>query len=154
VCIHSLKAIAPPVPIIVTKCWLEKVAPVLAMSLYLLQLGLKAGDCIKLGFEEARATLKLSNAMIGEILEAVSEILTETGSSDLLLRLRRDEELDEEDIRQLNGDAYELIVETAGEERGWRESMEPVRKDGFPQIFWVSKEVANDTSSGYDIVQV
>jgi hypothetical protein len=149
-----LKAIAPPVPIGVSKCWLEEIAPVLAMSLYLLQLGLKPGDCIKLVFGEARAALKLNSTVIAEMLEAVSEILTEKGNSDLLVRLRRNEELDGEDIRQLNGDAYELVVETAGQERGWRDHMEPVRKDGSPQIFWVSKEVAHDTSIGYEIVQV
>ena len=87
-------------------------------------------------------------------MEAVSEILTEVGSSDVLVRLRRNEELNSGDICQLNGDAYELIVEAAGEERGWRDRMEPVRKDGSPQIVWVSKEVVSDTSNGYDIVQL
>ena len=142
-------------PLIVTKCWLEKVAPVLAMSLYLLQLGLKPDeDGIDVDSDEVRATLKLSSTMIAEILEAVSEILTETGSSDFLARLRCNEELHAEDIRQLNGDAYELIVESAVEESGWSDRIVPVRKDGSPQIFWVSKEVANNTSNGYDTVQV
>jgi hypothetical protein len=154
VCIHSMKAIEPPLPIVVTKCWLETVAPVLAMSLSLLQLGLKPRDGIDLGFGEAAVTLKMTSTRTAEILEEVGEILTETGSSDLLVRLRRNEELDAEDIRQLNGDAYELIVESACEERGWRDLIESVRKDGSPQIYWVSKDVANDTSNGYEIVQV
>ena len=61
------------------------------------------------------------------MLEAVSESLSEMGSSNVLDRLRRNEDLDAEDIRLLNGDGYELIVKSAGEERGWRERMEPVR---------------------------
>ena len=87
------------------------------------------------------------------MLEAVSEIPNATGSSDVLGRLRRNEELDEADIRLLNGDSYELVVERAVEDWGWRDRMEPVRKNGSPQIFWVSKDVASDSSNGYDIVQ-
>ena len=34
--------------------------------------------------------------------------------------------LEENDIHQLNGDAYELNVTTVGEEMGWQESMVPV----------------------------
>ena len=56
--------------------------------------------------------------MIENMLEAVNEILVETSSSDVLVRLRRNEDLDAEDIRLLNGDTLELIVEAAGEERG------------------------------------
>ena len=150
-----MKAIKPPVPMIVTKCWIEKVAPVLAMSLYLLHAGLKPGDGIDLDYGGTPARLKLDSAKLAAILESVSEFLTETGSScDMLGRLRRSEELDAEDIRQLNGDAYELVVEMAGEDRGWRDRMEPVRKNGSPQIFWVSKDVACETSNGYDIVKV
>ena len=154
VCVHSMKAIEPPVSITVTKCWLEKVAPVHAMSLHVLLLGLKPGDCLQLAFREASVTLKLNSTKLAEILEAMSESLTETGSSDLLGRLRRNEDFDVEDIRQLNGDAYELIVEMAGEESGWREHMEPVRMKGSHQVFWVSRDVAYDKSNGYEIVQL
>ena len=42
-----MKAIQPSVPIIVTKGWLKKVAPVLAMSLYLLHIGLNLDECIE-----------------------------------------------------------------------------------------------------------
>jgi hypothetical protein len=154
VCSHSMKAIGPPVQIIVTKCWLEKVAPVLAMSLHLLHVGLKPGDGIDLDYGDSPIRLKLSRTRIAEMLEAVSEILTATGSSDVLGRLRRNEELDEADIRLLNGDSYELVVERAVEDWGWRDRMEPVRKNGSPQIFWVSKDVASDSRNGYEVVQV
>jgi hypothetical protein len=80
--------------------------------------------------------------------------LTETGRSDFSVRLRGNTVLDEEDINQSNGKTYELIVETAGEESGYRDRMEPVCKNGSPQIFWVSRDVAYDTNNGYDIVQV
>ena len=32
--------------------------------------------------------------------------------------------------------------------------MKPVRKNGSPQIFWVSKEVASDTSNDHEKVQL
>ena len=153
-CVSSMKAIQPPVPIIVTRCWLEKVAPVLAMSLYLLHVGLKSGDCIDLVFGDTPIRLKLDSTRIAEMLEAVSEILSETGNSGVLDRLHRSKKLGEADIRLLNGDAYELIVEKAVEERGWRNRMEPVRENGCPPVFWVSKDVASDSRNGYDIVQV
>ena len=149
-----MKAIKPPVPIIVTKCWLEKVAPVLAMSLYLLLVGLEPGGGIDLDYGGTPVRLKLDSAKLADILESVSEILTETGSCDLLGRLRRSEELAAGDISLLNGYAYELVVEKAWEDRGWRERMERVQKSGSPRIFWVSKDVACETSNGYDIVQV
>ena len=129
-------------------------APVLAMTLHLLHVGLVSGDGIDLDYGDTPVRLKLDSAKLADILESVSEILTEPGSSDVLDRLRRTKELDAGDIHLLNGDAYELIVERAGEERGWRDRMEPVRKNGSPQIFWVSNDVASDSSNGYDIVQV
>ena len=153
VCIHSMKVIKPPVPIIVTKWWLEKVAPVLAMSLYLLQFGLQPGDGLDLDYGGTPVRLKLDSTKLADILESASEILTETGSSDVLGRLRRGENLSAENICQLNGDAYELMVEKAGEDRSWRDHMEPVRKNcSSPQIFWVSKDVASDAANGYEII--
>ena len=109
-CIHSMKAIQPPVPIIVTKGWLESVAPVLAMSLYLLHVGLQPGESFDLDCRENLVTLTFSRTWIAEMLEAVSEILTVTDSSDVLDRLRRNEDLDAGDVLVLNGDVYELIV--------------------------------------------
>ena len=88
------------------------------------------------------------------MLDAVSEILTETSSLDVLGCLGRGEELGAEDFHQPYGDADERIVEAPGEERGWRDQMEPVRKNGSPQIVWVSKDVASETSNGYGMVQV
>jgi hypothetical protein len=52
-CIHSMKAMQSLLPIIMTKHWLENVAPVLAMSLYLLHDGLKPGE-LKLIIETPR----------------------------------------------------------------------------------------------------
>ena len=51
-------------------------------------------------------------------------------------------------------DDPQLIIERAVEGPGWRDRMEPARKHGSPQIFWVSKDVASETSNGYEIVQV
>jgi hypothetical protein len=147
-----MKAIASPLPIIVTKRWVEKVAPVLAMSLVLLQRGLKPDVGIDVGFRDSGLRLNLTRTGITEMLDLVGNILMETGSSDFLVRLRRNLVFDALDINQLNGEAYELIVERAFEETGWRDCMEPVTKNGSPQIFWVSRDVAYDTGNGYEIV--
>ena len=154
VCMHSMKAVEPPLPILVTKRWVEKVAPVLATSLVLLQLGLKPDVGIDVGFRGTGLRLKLTSTKITELLDSVGNILMETGSFDFLVRLRRNLVLDPLDTNQLNDEAYELIVERACEERGWRDRMEPVRKNGSPQICWVSKEVASNTSNEYEIVHM
>jgi hypothetical protein len=147
-----MKAIDPPVPLIVTKCWLKAVAPVFALSLVLLQAGLKRGDGIDLSYRDAGFSLKMTSTRIAEMLNEVGDDLAEMGISDLLVRLRRNLELHAEDIRQLNGSAYELIADVACEDRGWRDRMEPVRKSGSSQVLWVSRDVANNTSHGYHIV--
>jgi hypothetical protein len=51
VCMQCMKAIKPSVRIIVTKCWLEKLAPVLAMSLNPLDVGLKPADGIGIDYQ-------------------------------------------------------------------------------------------------------
>ena len=54
--------------------------------------------------------------------------MTETGCFDFWTHLRGNMILEENDIHQLNGDAYELIVVTAGAQMGWNEWMYgPVR---------------------------
>ena len=45
-----------------------------------------------------------------ELLEVVSKVVSKMGSSDLLVRLRRNKELIVEDIRHLNSDAYEIVT--------------------------------------------
>ena len=115
-----------------------------------------AGDAVmaKLVAISKQFCFRNSDASSGtELLEAVSKVVSKMGCSDLLVRLRRNEELFAEDIRQLNGDAYETVVEAGGEERSWRDHMHSVRKNGSLQIFWVTKHVS-ETSNGYDIVQV
>ena len=149
-----MNVIELPLPIIVTKRWVEKVAHVLAISLILLHLGLKPDVGIDVPLRESGLRLKLTRSEIAEMLDAVGDILMETGSFDFLVRLRRNLVLDSLDTNQLNGEAYELIVERACEERGWRDRMEPVRTNGSPQICWVSKEVAYNTSNDYEVVQM
>jgi hypothetical protein len=63
VCIHGLKAIEH------TASWIDKVAPVLAMSMFLLQRRLGAGEGIDLGLVEAGVILKMGSTRIAELLE-------------------------------------------------------------------------------------
>ena len=145
-----MKAIEPPPSIIVTKCWVDCSCHKPIPS----ALRPKAGCLYYFWLSRIWGNAEIDDTSIAEILEAVGDILKESSSFDFLVRLRSNMVLDAEDINQLNGDAYELIVETAGGESGWRKCMEPVTKNGSPQIFWVSRDVSYDTSNGYAIVQV
>ena len=62
-----MTAIEPPLPIIVTKRWVEKVAPVLAMSLVLLLLGLKLDAGIDVRFRDSGLQLKLTSTRDAEM---------------------------------------------------------------------------------------
>ena len=65
---------------------------------------------IDLDFRESGLTLKVSSTRIADILEEVGKIVMDPGRSDILVRVRGNRVLEEEDINQLNGDAYKLIV--------------------------------------------
>jgi hypothetical protein len=49
VCAHSFKAIGPPLKIKIAKEWVEKIAPVLALSLSLLNLAVQGTINVKIG---------------------------------------------------------------------------------------------------------
>ena len=57
-------------------------------------------------------------------------------------------------MNALNGEPYELIVERAREEVGWRRGIDPVRKKGKANILWVSGEAAKDSQNEYKEVEL
>jgi hypothetical protein len=81
--------------------------------------------------------------------EKLSSILKESGDGGLLDRLRTGGDcgsnagLSDEDVRELSGDAYELVIEKACEQDGWRSQMAPVRVPPSPKVFWVATSIAD-----------
>jgi serine/threonine protein kinase len=144
VCPVSQQAVSPPIKLKVAKEWVSKAATVLATGLYLLQLSMKAGLNVSLNLEGVASDLfHVSSNHISEMLQELSAILDESSSRGLLDRFRA-QELSVQDVRDLNGEALELVVEQACEQAGWRSQMEPVRLPPSPAVFWVAKSVAQD----------
>jgi serine/threonine protein kinase len=138
------QAVSPPIKLNVTKDWLRKAAPVLATSLYLLQMSTTAGLNVNPDADGVASYLiHVSSNRLSEMLQELSAILDESNSRGLLDRLRA-QDLTDQDVRDLNGEAYELVIEKACEQAGWRSQMEPVRLPPSPAVFWVAKSVAQD----------
>jgi hypothetical protein len=154
-CVHTKCPVeAASIKIKVNKSWVVKVAPLLAVSLRILQLSLGALG-MHLNLEDVR--FELTTSAIGRMREVVSSILSEEGGyGDLLQQLSLcddpllvTETTSQFKLPELCGDAYNLIQEQATEQRAWRMHMELVYKKGNPQTFWVCKEIADNQSIGY-----
>jgi serine/threonine protein kinase len=159
VCPVSQQVVSPPVKLKVAKDWFRKAAPVLASGLFLLQVGLKAGLNVSLDLDGTASELfHVSSDHMRQVLDELSGILKECGDDGLLERLRSgggsgggsSPALSDRDVRELSGDAYELVIEKACEQNGWRSQMEPVRMPPSPKVFWVAKSIANGPK--YEIV--
>lgn len=137
VCAHTGSPIDSPIKIHVNKGWVEKVAPVLVISMRLLQCGM-CGLGVYLSLEGF--AFHLSKV---EIREMSSEFtaMTSRDANNLPFNAK--------DVPELRGDAYDLIVEKAAEQSDWRKLMEPVRTTTNPAILWVTNDVANDERHGY-----
>jgi hypothetical protein len=159
VCPASRQVVSPPIKLKVAQDWFRKAAPVLASGLFLLQVGLKAGLNVSLGLDGTAGELfHVSSDHMLQMLEELSAILKECGDDGLLDRLRSggngvgsSSTLSDKDVRELSGDAYELVRARAKEQDGWRSQMEPVRLPPSPKVFWVAKSVAQE--SKYETVK-
>jgi hypothetical protein len=145
VCAATQKTVGPPIKLKVPKEWVRKAAPVIAASLIALQAAAKAGMHVSLDLGGVASVLQIDSRRIEEMLEVVSTILHEGNKGGLLNRLK-EKNLSDGDIQQLNGKAYEFLVEKADEQPGWRSSMVPVRIPPSAQVVWVTKEVAQERS--------
>jgi serine/threonine protein kinase len=148
VCPVSQQVVSPPIKLKVNQDWFHKAAPVLASGLFLVQVGLKAGLNVTLDLDGAASKLfHFSLDCMRQMLDEFSVILKKSGDDGLMKRLRcggGNTTLSDKDIRELSGDAYELVAEKAREQTGWRSQMEPVRLPPSPKVFWVAKAVAQD----------
>jgi serine/threonine protein kinase len=154
VCPVSQQAVSPPIKLKVAKDWVGKIAPVLAMGLYLLQMSIKAGLNVSLDLDGVASDLfQVSSSHVSEMIKELSAILDESDSSRGLLDRLRAQQLSEGDVHELSGDAYELVIEKASEQNGWRSAMEPVRAPPSPKVFWVAKAVASNPQYEFEVVQ-
>jgi len=154
ICGHSYKAVSPPIKLGVSKVWINRIAPVLGISLMILQIAGKSvtGIDFRLG-DAATELLELGSDKLTEMLDEVGEILQESDDHGILERLRSGNSLLEEDIQKINGDALDLVVEKARGELGWRYAMEPVKANrDSAKTKWVSKAIANDPQYRYEII--
>jgi serine/threonine protein kinase len=155
VCPASQQVVSPPIKLKVANDWFRKAAPVLASGLFLLKVGLKAGLNVSLDLDGTGELFHVSSDQMLQVLEELSVILKECGDDGLMDRLRSgcgsSPALLDKDVRELCGDAYELVVEKAVEQNGWRSAMEPVRLPPSPKVFWVTKLVAQEPQ--YEIVK-
>jgi hypothetical protein len=109
----------------VSSAWIEKIALLLGVSLTLMKMAAKK-------FEELRGHLDslpgLELHQLNEMLDEVEKILKGqyNGGLHILECTKSGIGLSESDVDLLNGEAYELIVEKAREDRDWRRVMEPV----------------------------
>jgi serine/threonine protein kinase len=157
VCPASQQVVSPPIKLKVAHDWFRMAAPVLATGLFLLLAGLKAGLDVSLELDGIASELfQVSSDHMFQVLDELSSILKECGDDGLLDRLKSGGSsggagLSDKDVRELSGDAYELVVEKACEQTGWRSQMEPVRLPPSPKVFWVAKSIAQHPQ--YEIVK-
>jgi hypothetical protein len=149
ICEHSKSPVQVPIKVKVSKQWVEKVAPVLAASLHILQFSLGTLG-VHLSLEDAR--FQLTVHVVAKMREAVMAMMSIEGpNTNFHHSLHNPGQLHEDDIPELHGDAYELIVEKAAEQRGWRSHMCQVHTHSSPKTKWVTKEIAQDKRHGYII---
>jgi len=151
ICAHTFQVVRPPIKLTVSSAWIEKIALSLGVSLTLMQLAAKQLEEL----DDHSGTHGLDLDQLNEMLGEVENILKEQGQGLHILEcIRSGIRLSDKDVSMLNGEAYELICEKAREDRDWRRVMEPVRKEGSPNILWVSRIVAMDPESEYDSINV
>jgi hypothetical protein len=149
ICAHTYQVIRPPVQLTVSSAWIEKIALTLGVSLTLLKMAAKKAE--ELDTRSPDLKLDQLNQMLGE----VEMILKEQGQGlQTLDCIQSGIRLSDNDIKLLNGEAYELICEKAREDREWRQVMDPTRKMGDPHITWIASVVAMDPESEFEVINV
>jgi serine/threonine protein kinase len=152
VCTVTHQAVSSPVKLTVPKEWIQKIAPVLAISLCLVQI---AAEVVRVSVPLDDVTnhlFEISSKAVEHMQEGLSALLADRDPTGLVDRLRT-KKLTAHDVEELNGAAYEIVVEKADDpnQRGWRLEMEPVRVPPSEQVFWVSTKEAADLK--YQIVK-
>jgi len=91
----------------------------------------------------ASAVRDIDSSKLDKLLGEVRECLAESGDHRLLDRFKSGL-LTSSDVQKLNEEAFELLVEKANEQRGWRANMTQVRVKGETKTVWVAREHADD----------
>jgi hypothetical protein len=147
VCAHSKVLVDAPVKIRLTKEWVIAAAPALVASLKIVQFGLSVAN-VPLNLDGF--AYHVTTTGIDQMLSEVTSIMADAGShNDLLRRLKEGRPLSNNDVPELEGEAYKLVVEKATEQSAWRSLMELVRTARSPAAVWVTKDVASDSTLGY-----
>jgi hypothetical protein len=128
VCTATHQAVSSPVKLTVPKEWIQKIAPVLAISLCLVQI---AAEVVRVTVPLDDVTnhlVEISSKAVEHMQEGLSALLADRDPTGLVDRLRT-KKLTAHDVEELNGASYEIVVEKADDpnQRGWRLEMEPVR---------------------------
>jgi hypothetical protein len=145
ICAVTLKRVDPPVKLLAKKGWVRAIAPVLAWSLFILQVSLKVGLNLSLGLDGLAAEINIMSSDLASMLREVSDILNETGHIGLVDRIKSNQ-LTEGDCRELCGEAYELVAKEANDpkQNGWKKNMVPVYMPPSSKVMWVMNDVARN----------
>jgi hypothetical protein len=156
VCAATYRVIKPHVKVRDPKKWFKLVSPLLALSLYAIKIGARAGLSLDLDLDGAASDLlniRITSEQIQGMLDAcLAEVEGVQKSPGLLDRFKKNK-LTQGDVEELYRDPYQLVAEEAQKQCAWRTSMEPVRKRSSAEILWVAKEVAEDPAYEYEIVR-
>jgi hypothetical protein len=129
---------------------MDRIALSYGVSLTLLELAARNGLDMNMQLSPG---LSIAQTEFSELLTEVKQILNGGDYLDVLERLQSGSSLSDKDVNALNGEPYEIIVERAREEQGWRRPMAPVRQKGEAAILWVSADAAEDSQNDYEEVE-
>lgn len=147
VCSHTRCLVDAPIKIRLTKDWVKRAAPVLAVSLQLLRSSLSFVG-IQLNLEGF--AFQVTTAVVDAMFTEMTSMMANLGSyAELLSLLSEKRPLNATDVPELRGEVYHHIVERASEQSEWRELMEPVRTATNPATLWVTKDVACNPNLRY-----
>eukprot|EP00544_Gedaniella_sp_CCMP2646_P015477 CAMPEP_0202503394 /NCGR_PEP_ID=MMETSP1361-20130828/41628_1 /ASSEMBLY_ACC=CAM_ASM_000849 /TAXON_ID=210615 /ORGANISM="Staurosira complex sp., Strain CCMP2646" /LENGTH=1063 /DNA_ID=CAMNT_0049136599 /DNA_START=154 /DNA_END=3348 /DNA_ORIENTATION=+ len=150
ICGHAYKAMTPPIHFTASAAWMDRIALSYGVSLTLLELAARNGLDMNMQLSPG---LSIAQTEFSELLTEVKQILNGGDYLDVLERLQSGSSLSDKDVNALNGEPYEIIVERAREEQGWRRPMAPVRQKGEAAILWVSADAAEDSQNDYEEVE-
>jgi hypothetical protein len=150
VCAHSFRAIHPPIKVRMVKGWMEKFAPVLAVSLYLMSIALKGTVNVTIDVSDATKTLfKIGKSQLLDLLTNVYTILGESTTVDFKACLESNYT-----VALLNNQAYDEVKKLASEQNEWRKNMVYVKKKSSATTLWVEKSIALNEMNEYVVIDV
>jgi serine/threonine protein kinase len=137
VCAYSFTVIDPPLKVTITKDWVARVAPVLAVSLHLMNLALKTVANIKLDvLDAANELFQINKNDLEDMRKEVWKVLDEKERIQLQASLEADSS-----IEALSSTAYDKIYELAETHVKWKDNMKQVKTKDSAETIWVAKHI-------------